>query len=642
MPMTSRRLVCRERSIVRGDGGRFTTPPSSRRRPSSPCLQLLQHARDLYRRPRPALERRRDAPLVQTRRELAERRRPLRPQLLDHRLQIGGALPRPRLAHDRWRVRPSVPDASGCCGLPSFSPRAFAAASAALVRCEISPASCSATAAIWVMHELARSARGKSAVAEHNVGIAAALDRFERKWALRLSRSSLAITSVAPWRRQAASAAWSFGRSAVACPLSTSTNSAISSHAPPFEVVLDRLALRLEAEAGASLPVGRDPQVADDTGPDGCHDVLAPCSGGSSTRYQAREEEEQGRKQGKWRRRCGPTATRRRPWESAGVLVSDPQRPSLRLTDGGRKALREPAGCGAAKSSATERFVRVDRTALLRRLEMSPGFSATSSATTSSDAATASTSSTSPDASTSPRRCRRLKDRREPSSSSASRARASAFARGLELRDDPLQLHQLLRRQRPERRGHVDPATRCRLLLNDHALAPASRVANRSQRVNNGRGVAARNELVKLRLREIDEHLSRFGPSCLDHRVGTAPQVERVARDPEPTSRICHHAVRRLQRLGNGLCRQMSGRDTRARASVLCVTISLGGDDLEGCGRMARYSHTCRLGAAWGSLHRIVWDQHRLSLLHDVSAHGLHGLAAGLDLMDYAGRKCHD
>src|SRR5829696_2169867 len=28
--MTSRRLVCRGRSIVRGDGGRFTTPPPSR------------------------------------------------------------------------------------------------------------------------------------------------------------------------------------------------------------------------------------------------------------------------------------------------------------------------------------------------------------------------------------------------------------------------------------------------------------------------------------------------------------------------------------------------------------------------------------------------------------------------------------
>src|SRR5215217_3609739 len=28
--MTSRRLVCLERSIVRGDGGRFTTPPPSR------------------------------------------------------------------------------------------------------------------------------------------------------------------------------------------------------------------------------------------------------------------------------------------------------------------------------------------------------------------------------------------------------------------------------------------------------------------------------------------------------------------------------------------------------------------------------------------------------------------------------------
>ena len=33
IPMTSRRLVCRERSIARGDGGRFTTPPPSHRKP---------------------------------------------------------------------------------------------------------------------------------------------------------------------------------------------------------------------------------------------------------------------------------------------------------------------------------------------------------------------------------------------------------------------------------------------------------------------------------------------------------------------------------------------------------------------------------------------------------------------------------
>ena len=31
--MTSRRLVCREKSIVRGEGGRFTTPPPSRLKP---------------------------------------------------------------------------------------------------------------------------------------------------------------------------------------------------------------------------------------------------------------------------------------------------------------------------------------------------------------------------------------------------------------------------------------------------------------------------------------------------------------------------------------------------------------------------------------------------------------------------------
>src|SRR3954462_12215494 len=30
LPMTEVALVCRERSIVRGDGGRFTTPPPSR------------------------------------------------------------------------------------------------------------------------------------------------------------------------------------------------------------------------------------------------------------------------------------------------------------------------------------------------------------------------------------------------------------------------------------------------------------------------------------------------------------------------------------------------------------------------------------------------------------------------------------
>ena len=174
------------------------------------------------------------------------------------------------------------------------------------------------------------------------------------------------------------------------------------------------------------------------------------------------------------------------------------------LTDGGRKALREPAGCGAAKtvqppsglSAWTERPYSGG-------LEMSPGFSAISSATTSPDAATASTSSTA--AATSPRSRPRLKGRREePSSSasrsSASRSRASAFAALSSFADDRFERHQLVRRQRPERRGHVDPATRCRLLLDDHALAPASRVANRSQRVNNGRGVAARNELVKLRL----------------------------------------------------------------------------------------------------------------------------------------------
>src|SRR3954471_21709949 len=78
-------------------------------------------------------------------------------------------------------------------GLPSLTPRALAAARAALVRWEIIAASCSATAARMVR----RLAWGKS-TATKSTPLSISL---EMKATLRASRSSWATTRVAPYRR---------------------------------------------------------------------------------------------------------------------------------------------------------------------------------------------------------------------------------------------------------------------------------------------------------------------------------------------------------------------------------------------------------------------------------------------------------
>lgn len=104
-------------------------------------------------------------------------------------------------------------------GLPSFTPRALATASASFVRCEI--ASCSACATSAIMPTVRSFAYGMSKATN-----CAPLSRMaKRNAALRLSRSSFAITSVAPVTLARCKALASSGRSALR-PLSTSVNRA--------------------------------------------------------------------------------------------------------------------------------------------------------------------------------------------------------------------------------------------------------------------------------------------------------------------------------------------------------------------------------------------------------------------------------
>ncbi len=105
-------------------------------------------------------------------------------------------------------------------GLPSRTPRAFAAASAAFVRSLIISRSCSAIAAsTWRVNLLAWGA--SRALNGTSPSSSAAMTET-----CRARRSSFAMISVAPCRRQKVSAAASCGRAALP-PLSTSTNSAI-------------------------------------------------------------------------------------------------------------------------------------------------------------------------------------------------------------------------------------------------------------------------------------------------------------------------------------------------------------------------------------------------------------------------------
>ena len=127
---------------------------------------------------------------------------------------------------------------------PSTRPRALAAASAALVRCEIMSRSCSATAAR--MCRVRRVAWGLSTAMKS----ALASIIWEMKATFRASRSSLAMMSVALCFRAKASAACSWGRRSRAfapLPVSISVNSASGGH-PPL------LKYRMTASRWASRP----------------------------------------------------------------------------------------------------------------------------------------------------------------------------------------------------------------------------------------------------------------------------------------------------------------------------------------------------------------------------------------------------
>ena len=112
-------------------------------------------------------------------------------------------------------------------------PLAFAAANAARVRCEISPASSSATAAICVSRNLPTGPGGTLGRSQNTTPASPVPSTTcSRKRAFLASRSSLAITSAALRARQAASAAASCGRSFL-LPLSTSSNSAATTPPAP-------------------------------------------------------------------------------------------------------------------------------------------------------------------------------------------------------------------------------------------------------------------------------------------------------------------------------------------------------------------------------------------------------------------------
>lgn len=166
-----------------------------------------------------------DSPRVQFCRDLAKGCAP-RPDLLDHWQHVLSMGQRPRLVHRCALARRLTLFRSPLRDGPaSLTPRAFAAASAALVRSEIARPSCSATATM--MCSTKRFASGISA-AETSKPLSR---RFAMKATLRARRSSLAMSNTAPARFASASARASSGRSD-RLPLSTSTNSAMTSPRP--------------------------------------------------------------------------------------------------------------------------------------------------------------------------------------------------------------------------------------------------------------------------------------------------------------------------------------------------------------------------------------------------------------------------
>ena len=91
-------------------------------------------------------------------------------------------------------------------GVPSFAPRAFLAVSASLVRLEIVSRSC------WAMIANRPAVSVLASGMSQQTKTTPESRRAKMKPALRLSRSNLAINSVAPTRRASEMAASSWGR----------------------------------------------------------------------------------------------------------------------------------------------------------------------------------------------------------------------------------------------------------------------------------------------------------------------------------------------------------------------------------------------------------------------------------------------
>ena len=256
---------------------------------------------------------------------------------------------------------------------------------------------------------------------------------------------------------------------------------------------------------------------------------LAPCSGGCTSRYRRREEEEQGRER-EMGRRCGPTAMRRAALGERGVLASDPQRPSLRLTDGGRKALREPAGCGAAKtvqppsglSAWTERpYSRLGEVARVRRDCLRDDLAGCGDRLDLVDR----------ELRPRPGDVARLKGRREAPSSSASRSRASSRALSLELRDNPSSCSSSSGDSALSaavmstlRRGCSGV---CFGLLTRGQSAPAPTVSLRSQDERCRVDVAPSESRDDHALGGVDQRLDDIGPRLKQRRLSIDAPVER-------------------------------------------------------------------------------------------------------------------
>ena len=187
------------------------------------------------------------------------------------------------------------------------------------------------------------------------------------------------------------------------------------------------------------------------------------CSGGCSTRYRHARGKRKAETAGKVEGCCGPTACAAAALGDRCGLASGPQRRSLRLR---RRAARSSRNCGTGCPEIGPHSRSPG--SVVRSTEQS----ASAVCSPSSGAATASTSSTS--AATSPRRCRRLEDRRGPSSSSSRVTFASLGLRGWpRASDDLLELHQFRPATTPSAPRSCRLAARGRLrrLLHHQALA---------------------------------------------------------------------------------------------------------------------------------------------------------------------------